>query len=166
MSSTPEGKVKEKVRKALHDLGIYTFPINQQGIGRRGIPDDFMMFNGVPCFIEFKAEMRFDKNNKAALSTWPTVLQILEMENARAAGMHTFVIDKNNADDFIDCIRRDAFYPHVWRLNLHAYDWYRNATPEYFNDVILKAITAYSRETLFKPYEVIDTIAFEHFYKY
>lgn len=163
---TPEGAVKAKVRKALHDAGLYTFPINQRGIGRRGIPDDFMMFDCAPCFIEFKAEMRFDKNNKAALATWPTVLQILEMEKARATGMFTYVIDKNNASEFIDCIKRGILYSHTWKVNLRTYDWYRNATPEYFNDVILKDITAYSRATLFKPYEVIETIAFEHFYKY
>lgn len=152
---TPEGAVKAKVRKALHDCGIYTFPVNQQGIGRRGIPDDFMMFNGVPCFIEFKAEMRFDKNNKAALSTWPTVLQILEMEKARAAGMHTFVIDKNNADEFVNNIKSGMFYKYEWSLSLESYEWYRNLDTDHFK-ILYDAIAdnKYS-----KPYQLIEAIS-------
>lgn len=161
MSSTPEGKVKEKVRKALHDMGIYTFPINQQGIGRRGIPDDFMMFNGVPCFIEFKAEMRFDKNNKAALSTWPTVLQILEMEKARKAGMRTYVIDKNNMDEFITLTKQGLFYTHNWLLELKDYEWYREAPPAF-----VQQMWKNNKSNIFTPYEIIHDQAQAYKYAY
>ena len=161
MSSTPEGKVKEKVRKALHDCGIYTFPINQQGIGRRGIPDDFMMFNGVPCFIEFKAEMRFDKNNKAVLSTWPTVLQILEMEKARKAGMRTYVIDKNNIDEFIYETSQGYFYAYPWLIDLKDYEWYRNASSDF-----VKQLWKNEDAIWYEPYDYIHMLAQNYKYAY
>lgn len=163
MSSTPEGKVKEKVRKALHDCGIYTFPVNQQGIGRRGIPDDFMMFNGVPCFIEFKAEMRFDKNNKAALSTWPTVLQILEMEKARKSGMRTYVIDKNNMDEFIDATKKGVFYVHAWDIELRDYEWYRDAPPAFIKEFWKEHE---EKLRLWEPYQIIHAMAGAYKYAY
>lgn len=101
---TPEGKVKSKVRGVMHDLGFYTFPVNQGGIGRRGIPDDFFILQGKPAFIEFKAECRWDKNNKSALATWPTPLQLTEMDAIRNHGGYTFMVDKYNADDFTDLL--------------------------------------------------------------
>ena len=158
---TPEGAVKAKVRNALHDMGIYTFPINQQGIGRRGIPDDFMMFNGVPCFIEFKAEMRFDKNNKAALSTWPTVLQILEMEKARKSGMMTYVIDRNNATEFLDAIIRGYLYRSQWIMDMTDYEWYRNAPAAFISN-----LWKHNKYPGNKPYEVIHMMANEFNYAY
>lgn len=151
MSSTPEGKVKDRVRKALRQEGIYTFPVNQQGIGRRGIPDDFLILGGRPVFIEYKAECRWDKNNKTALATLPTVLQILEMDKIRAANGITYVIDRNNADEFIEAIRAGEFYKHRWTLTLESYEWYRDLNAKEF-----EALHQGMMKVNNKPYETIE----------
>jgi hypothetical protein len=103
---TPEGKIKSKARAEIHRLGFYTFPVNQRGIGRRGIPDDFMLMLGVPFFIEFKAHMRWDTNKKVALATLPTLLQTSEMQDIRAANGNTLVIDDIGLPVFIDWLHR------------------------------------------------------------
>lgn len=152
MSSTPEGKVKDKVRKALHSMGIYTFPVNQQGIGRRGIPDDFMLCGGQAVFVEYKALCRWDKNNKTALSTLPTVLQILEMDKIRAAGGITYVVDKTNADEFIASFKAGEFYRHRWTMSLDTYEWYRDLEPKAFNALHEGLVKVKGN----KPYETIE----------
>ena len=148
---TPEGAVKAKVRKTLHDCGIYTFPVNQQGIGRRGIPDDFLIMGGRPVFIEYKAECRWDKNNKTALATLPTVLQILEMDKIREAGGITYVVDRNNMDEFIEAIRAGEFYKHRWIMSLTSYEWYRDLNKDDFAR-LQQGMTKCTN----KPYETIE----------
>lgn len=91
---TPEGKVKAACRKALRGLGCLVLPYNAQGIGASGVPDDLVMAPGRGFFtIEYKAHLRWDRNNKAALSTLPTMLQTGMMERIRACGFETYVID-------------------------------------------------------------------------
>lgn len=148
---TPEGAVKAKVRKALHDCGIYTFPVNQQGIGRRGIPDDFLIMGGRPVFIEYKAECRWDKNNKTALATLPTVLQILEMDRIREAGGITYVVDRNNMDEFIESVRAGVFYKHRWIMSLTSYEWYRDLNKDDF-----ARLQQGMAKVTSKPYETIE----------
>lgn len=162
---TPEGKVKAEVRKVMHELGIYTFPVNQQGIGRRGIPDDYACWRGVPMFIEYKASIRWDKNNKTAVATMPTPLQIIEMTAARAQGMRTYVIDCNNKKDFIKCLQAGKEYDHPWLITMDEYEWYRSASPEFFENHILREVWA--QFTLgFMPYETIVTMAKRFNYGY
>lgn len=160
---TPEGEVKAKVRRALHKRGYYTFPVNQQGIGRRGIPDDFAMINNVPCFIEFKADMRFDKNNKTAIATLPTVLQVLEMEQARANGMITYVVDKNNMEEFISCIECGIRYSHPWNISIKAFEWYKDISSEFFVNRVKPIFD--NNKLLLEPYELIPELAEQYKYK-
>lgn len=93
---TPEGEVKYQARKLAKELGIYTFPINQQGIGRRGIPDDLVIVHGQVMFVEFKAHINWTSHCKTAFSTMPTMLQIFEMDRIRLAGGITLVVDDSN----------------------------------------------------------------------
>lgn len=162
---TPEGKVKATVRKFLKDIGAYTFPINQQGIGRRGIPDDYFMFCSQPAFIEFKAQMRWDKNHKTALATMPTPLQIIEMDKAREAGICTYVVDSNNMRAFMDELKHHCKYSHPWCMTWKDYQWYRDA-PQWFFDCQLSVEmhANYLRGTM--PYETVSIMARRFEYKY
>lgn len=131
---TPEGEVKAKARKAIHAEGLYTFPVNQQGIGRRGIPDDMMLINGTFYFIEYKVHMRWDANNKTALRTLPTVLQIIEMEKARAQGAVTLAVDDKSVYEFCQWIHEGLCYVQkipmfcVWDMTWSDYQRYRDAS--------------------------------------
>lgn len=162
---TPEGKVKADVRKVMHDLGIYTFPVNQRGIGRRGIPDDFVCWHGVPMFIEYKASIRWDKNNKAAIATMPTPLQILEMTAARAQGMRTYVVDCHNKKDFIKCLQAGGEYTHPWLMTMADYNWYRAAPVEFFENHIRREMLSQFNSGIM-PYETIVTMAQRFNYGY
>ena len=130
---TPEGSVKAKARKAIHAEGLYTFPVNQQGIGRRGIPDDMMLIQGTLYFIEYKAHMRWDVNNKTALRTLPTPLQIVEMEHARAQGAITLAVDDRSVDEFCKWINTGFCYVKkvpvfcIWDITWNEYQCYRDA---------------------------------------
>ncbi len=132
---TPEGEVKAKARKAIHAEGLYTFPVNQQGIGRRGIPDDMMLINGTFYFIEYKAHMRWDVNNKSALRTMPTALQIVEMDKARAQGAITLAVDDRSVSEFCKWVSTGMCYVQkipmccVWDITWQDYVRYKDATP-------------------------------------
>ena len=81
----------------------------------------------------------------------PVGLQILEMDKIRAANGITYVIDRNNADEFIEAIRAGEFYKHRWTLTLESYEWYR--------DLNAKEFEVLQHETMNvdnKPYEIIE----------
>lgn len=131
---TPEGKVKAKARSVIHSLGFYTFPVNQRGIGRRGIPDDFLLLYGVPFFIEYKAHMRWDTNKKVALATLPTMLQVSEMQDIRANGGRTLVVDDAGLDVLIEWLhscKKDeqarSCYGLSWNITKEKFDAYAKA---------------------------------------
>lgn len=52
---TPEGKVKEAVRKFLRAQGVWFYQPIQNGMGRVGIPDFICCFKGIFIAIETKA---------------------------------------------------------------------------------------------------------------
>lgn len=96
--TTPEGKVKKQGRDTCRKLGLYSFPVNQGGFGVNGIPDDMVNAWGLFLQIEYKHHMRWDKRNKAAFATLPTMKQIIQMENSRKGGGITWVVDDMNID--------------------------------------------------------------------
>lgn len=55
MASTPEGKVKEAVRKLLRSRGIWFYQPVQNGMGVVGIPDFICCHDGQFIAIETKA---------------------------------------------------------------------------------------------------------------
>ena len=63
MARTPEGAVKDRLRKYLSQLGIYHFMPPANGFGRAGIPDIVGCFNGQ--FVAF--ECKAGKNKTTAL---------------------------------------------------------------------------------------------------
>jgi hypothetical protein len=91
MASTPEGKVKKRVRDILdvfcaNHAGYYFFP-PANGYGRQGIPDVICCIQGRFVAIECKAGKGMT-----------TMLQDRELEHIREAGGLTFLINENNVD--------------------------------------------------------------------
>lgn len=133
---TPEGLVKSKARKIAHDLGFYTFPVNQQGLGRRGVPDDFLLIRGEPYFVEFKAYMRWDSNGNGCLVTLPTVLQAREMDTIRKNGGTALVVDNASFSMYLEWLQQRAQYVNseerppvglIWNTTIEDYMHYRHA---------------------------------------
>lgn len=87
MASTPEKKVKERVKKVLDALSIYYFMPATYGFGRSGVPDFVCCFDGRFLGIECKAG-----NNK------PTALQERELQRIDDARGYTFVANETNID--------------------------------------------------------------------
>lgn len=83
--TTPEKKVKDKVRKLLKERGVYNFMPATHGFGRSGVPDVIACFNSQFIGIECKA-------GKGTT----TALQDRELQLIRESGGKTFVINENN----------------------------------------------------------------------
>jgi pantoate kinase len=87
MASTPEAKVKAKIKKilALHDV-YYAMPIGS-GYGNSGVPDFLCCVDGSFFAIEAKAN-----------GNVPTALQLKHIKSIREAGGNAFVVDETNLD--------------------------------------------------------------------
>jgi hypothetical protein len=83
--STPEGKVKEQIKKILKAHGIWYYMPVSMGMGQHGIPDFLCCLKGKMFGIEAKT------GNKK-----PTGLQEMQMSRMEAAGAKTFVINETN----------------------------------------------------------------------
>ena len=88
MASTPENKVKTKLKKILDEMGIWHFSPYQAGMGRAGIPDIIGCYNGL--FVAFECKANGNK---------PTALQQREIDAIRTARGIAFVVDENNVDE-------------------------------------------------------------------
>ena len=86
--STPESKVKAKVRAELIRRSVYHFMPATGGYGRSGVPDIVGCYRG--CF--FAVETKAGSNK-------PTALQERELQEIRNAGGIAFVINEANLDD-------------------------------------------------------------------
>lgn len=89
--STPEGKVKTKVRAELIKRNVYHFMPATGGYGRSGIPDIVGCHRGYFFAIETKA---------GAGKT--TALQERELQQIRDAGGVAFVINETNVGDIVE----------------------------------------------------------------
>lgn len=87
MATTPEGKVKKKVREILDKKGAYYFMPATGGFGRSGVPDFVGCINGVFFGIECKAGKGI-----------PTALQEREIRNIINAGGYAWVVNEENVD--------------------------------------------------------------------
>jgi Holliday junction resolvase len=93
MASTPEGKVKARVKKILDGYKVYHFSPNMAGYGRSGVPDIIGCHDGYFLAIECKAG-----TNK------PTALQLRELERISTAGGYAFVINESNIEVLEDVL--------------------------------------------------------------
>ena len=88
MAATPEKKIKDKVKQALEDLDVYyTMPFTA-GYGNSGVPDFLCCIEGRFFGIECKA----GKNTT-------TALQDKHLNDIKAAGGVSLVIDESNVDN-------------------------------------------------------------------
>ena len=86
--STPEKKVKDKVKKVLEDLQCYYFFPATHGYGRSGVPDIIGCYKGFFFAIECKA-------GKGTT----TALQQREIRRIEEAGGSAIVINENNIEE-------------------------------------------------------------------
>lgn len=82
--TTPESKVKDKIKKILKAKGIYYAMPHGAGYGNAGVPDFLCCVQGWFLAIEAKA-----KGGK------PTALQVKNMEDIRASGGVSLVVDED-----------------------------------------------------------------------
>ena len=94
MAQTPEGKVKDAVKKILKRLNIYYFMPATGGYGRSGVPDIVCCMNGKFVAIECKAGLN-----------QPTALQEREMKNIKDAGGAAVVINEGSVRGLADLLR-------------------------------------------------------------
>ena len=128
---TPEGKIKSKGRSICDKLGVYHFPVQQQGTSRAGIPDDCLCVGGLFVTIEYKAHMNWEKRTKTAIATLPTAKQVLEMERIRNTGGVTLVVDDQNIDSLGEGLLQfmreslgEAYFRLEWSWRLADYKSY------------------------------------------
>jgi len=92
--STPETKVKQRVRKILDDHGVYCFMPATGGYGRSGIPDIVGCYKGFFFAVECKAGRGTT-----------TALQEKELRKIREAGGTAFVINETNVEELSQWLR-------------------------------------------------------------
>ena len=85
---TPEGKVKDSIKKILDDPRIWYFMPVQTGYGVKGIPDFIGCYEGQAFAIEAKA-------GKGSI----TLLQGITLNKMYEAGFQTFIINENNLEE-------------------------------------------------------------------
>lgn len=91
MATTPEGKVKQKIKAMLSSYGsdVYYFMPAMGSFGKAGVPDIVACVKGAFVAIEVKADKR--KNP-------PTPLQEKNLIEIKDADGHALVIDANDLD--------------------------------------------------------------------
>jgi hypothetical protein len=94
MAMTPEGKVKDRVKKQLDALGAYHFMPTTGGYGRSGIPDIIGCLNGLFFAIECKGK-----------SGTTTALQNRELAKIHLAGGRPLVINESNVEGLETLLR-------------------------------------------------------------
>ncbi len=100
MAKTPEGEIKDQVRKVLDEMGAYYFFPAANGYGRTGIPDVIACVGGHFVGIECKAG-----------SKQPTALQQRELDNIEKAEGTGILINADNIDILKDILenRQDVY---------------------------------------------------------
>ena len=100
MAKTPEGEIKDQVRKVLDEMGAYYFFPAANGYGRTGIPDVIACVGGHFIGIECKAG-----------SKQPTALQQRELDNIEKAEGTGLIVNADNIDILKDILenRQDVY---------------------------------------------------------
>lgn len=91
MAMTPEGKVKEVVKKFLKEKGIYYIMPATGGYGSSGAPDIVVCHKGKFYGLEVKSGA-----NK------PTALQMDNLDRIEKNGGYAFVINESNVNDYME----------------------------------------------------------------
>lgn len=94
MASTPEAKVKEKIKKILKEHNVYFAMPMGTGYGNSGVPDFLCCVNGRFLAIEAKAGKGI-----------PTALQEKNMRDIKAAGGTALVVNETNFEELKECLK-------------------------------------------------------------
>jgi Holliday junction resolvase len=94
MAKTPEGKVKDEVKRILKALNIYYFMPATGGYGRSGVPDFVCCVKGRFVAIECKAGLN-----------QPTALQLREIDSIKKAGGFALVTNEGSIRGLADLLR-------------------------------------------------------------
>jgi len=89
VAQTPEGKVKDRIKKILKAHNIYYAMPMGTGYGNAGVPDFLCCVKGMFVGVEAKA----DKGQ-------PTALQLKNMSAIEASGGHAWLVNELNMDLF------------------------------------------------------------------
>lgn len=100
MAKTPEGEVKDNIKKALSRAGIKYSMKTTMGYGDSGWPDFDVVFYGVSLTIEAKADCRTHLE-KGTKSGGPTKLQQITMAEIRDSGGITLIVDVFMLQQFV-----------------------------------------------------------------
>lgn len=98
--STPEGKVKDAVKKVLNKHGIWYFMPMQNGFGVVGIPDFICCWNGHFLAVETKAP------GKRVQTTENQKRRIEEIQGR--GGFAIVVDDAKQLEDYINFLRNES----------------------------------------------------------
>ena len=91
MAMTPEGKVKEVVKKFLKEKGIYYIMPATGGYGSSGAPDIVVCHKGKFYGLEIKSGA-----NK------PTALQMDNLDRIEKNGGYAFVVNESNVNQYME----------------------------------------------------------------
>ena len=111
MAVTPENRVKARVKALCREHNVhYIMPVTG-GFGGSGAPDFLLCVNGVFVTVETKADclrhLRGDMHRGKRIKTGaPTALQQQHMQQIRASGGVTMVIDRHNVEVLGEFLRR------------------------------------------------------------
>jgi hypothetical protein len=98
MASTPEGKVKDKIKKILKAHNIYYAMPHGAGFGNAGVPDFLCCWKGKFVAVEAKAN-----------GGRTTALQDKNISDIEASGGTAWVVDENNIHVFEIWIKEEMF---------------------------------------------------------
>jgi hypothetical protein len=98
MANTPEGKVKDKIKKILKAHGIYYAMPHGAGFGNAGVPDFLCCWKGKFVAVEAKAN-----------GGRTTALQDKNISDIEASGGTAWVVDENNIHVFEIWIKEEMF---------------------------------------------------------
>jgi len=91
--TTPEKKVKDKVKRVLTEHGAYHFMPATHGYGSSGVPDIVACLNGKFVGIECKAN-----------GGKPTALQLKNLRELSLAGGLAILVDERSINDLNDLL--------------------------------------------------------------
>ena len=97
MAQTPEGKVKDKIKKILKAHNIYYAMPMGTGYGNSGVPDFLCCIKGKFMAIEAKAG-----------NGQPTALQLKHMSEIEKAGGHAWLVNDVTMEMFDLWVRDNA----------------------------------------------------------
>lgn len=95
MSMTPEGKVKDKVKRLFKSMGVYYAMPATGGYGVSGVPDFLVCLKGKFIGVECKA-------GKGK----PTALQLKNLAEIEASGGISVIVNEDNLGQFETTMRK------------------------------------------------------------